>query len=107
MRVFTPIIAISTQGEPPFTATAEEAYAFLVNAGEAGWRDLANATVALASLILIWFLAGLSLLLARAEGSPPWRSVVAGVSGVLLPAYGVIDASWDAAENRAACLTDC
>ena len=40
--------------------------------------------------------------LAWAEGSPPWRSVVAGVSGVLLPAYGVLDASWNAASNRAA-----
>ncbi len=30
MLVFTPIIAISTLGEPPFTATTEQAYAFLV-----------------------------------------------------------------------------
>ena len=100
--VFVPIIAISTQNEPPFTATADEAHAFLVRAGEVGWADLAGTAVALAALVLVWSVAGLSLLLARAEGSPPWRSVVAGVSGVLLPAYGLFGVSWDAAGNRAA-----
>jgi hypothetical protein len=100
--VFTPIIAVSTQGEPPFTATAEQAHAFFVNAGDAGWWSLADAAVPLAALVLVWFVVGLCLLLARAEGSPPWRSVVAGVSGVLLPAYGVLDVSWNAASNRAA-----
>ena len=100
--VFVPIIAISTQNEPPFTATADEAHAFLVRAGEVGWADLAGTAVALAALVLVWSVARLSRLLARAEGSPPWRSVVAGVSGVLLPAYGLFGVSWDAAGNRAA-----
>jgi len=44
---------------------------------------------------LIWFVVGLCLLLARAEGSPPWRSAVALVSGVLLPTYLLLDASWN------------
>jgi hypothetical protein len=100
--VFTPIIAISTLGEPPFTATAEQAYAFLVNAGGVGWRDLANTLLVLAAITLVWFVAGLSLVLARAEGSPPWRSVAGLVSGLLLPAYLVLDVSWDAAGNRSA-----
>ncbi|TFC06953.1 hypothetical protein E3O42_00795 [Cryobacterium adonitolivorans] len=30
---------------------------------------------------------------------PAWRSTVAPVSAVLVAAYGVIDASWDAAFN--------
>ena len=34
-----PIIAKSTQGEPPFTATADEAYAFVVNAGDVDWPE--------------------------------------------------------------------
>ena len=38
--VFTPIIAVSTLGEPPFTATTEQAYAFLSRPAVAGrsWR---------------------------------------------------------------------
>ena len=42
----------------------------------------------------------LALLLRRAEGDPPWRSTVALASGVLVAAYGVLDASWDAAAHR-------
>ena len=45
---------------------------------------------------------GLGLLLARAEGNPPWRSLTAGASGLLLTAYLVVDVSWVAAMNRAA-----
>jgi hypothetical protein len=99
--VFTPIIAVSTLGEPSFTATAEEAYAFLSRIGT-GWADRADAVVVLAALTLVWFVAGLSLLLARAEGSPPWRAVAGLISGVLLPAYMVLDVSWNAAGHRAA-----
>lgn len=100
--VFTPIIAISTQGEPSFTATTEEAYAFVINAGEVGWRNLAGTTAVLAAVILLWFMVGFGLLLARAEGTPPWRSVTAVVSGLLLTAYMVVDVSWVVAMNRAA-----
>jgi len=100
--VFTPIIAISTQGEPPFTATAEEAYAFVVNAGDVGWRNLASTATVLAGLVLLWFIVGFALLLARAEGNPPWRSMAAGASGLMLTAYLVLDVSWVAAMNRAA-----
>ena len=99
--VFTPIIAISTLGEPSFTATADEAHTFLVNAG-ASWVRVATAALTLAAIGLVWFVAGLSLLLARAEGSPPWRSVAGLVSGVLLPAHLVLGASWDAAAYRGA-----
>ena len=49
-------------------------------------------------------MAGLSLLLGRAEGSPPWRSAVALVSGVLVPAYLLLDVSWDAASFGSADL---
>ena len=100
--VFTPIIAISTQGEPSFTATAEEAYAFVVNAGDLGWRNLASTTLVVAGVVLLWFIVGLGLLLARAEGNPPWRSIAAGPSGMLMTAYLVLDVSWVAAMSRAA-----
>ena len=99
--IFTPIIAISTLGEPPFTATTEEAHAFLVNAS-VSWAMVANAALTVAAVALVWFVVGLSLLLARAEGSPPWRSVAALVSGVLLPANMLLNASWGAAAYRGA-----
>lgn len=94
--LFAPIIAISTLGEPSFTATAEEAQAFLRNAS-AGWVQTAQAVLGLAAVGLVWFVVGLALLLGRAEGRPPWRAAVAGLSGLLLPAYLLGDVSWDAA----------
>ncbi len=99
--IFTPIIAISTLGEPPFTATTEQAHAFLVNAS-VSWAGVANAALTVAAIALAWFVVGLSLLLARAEGTPPWRSVAALVTGVLLPACLLLDASWGAAAYRGA-----
>ncbi len=99
--IFTPIVAISTLGEPSFTATADEAHAFLVNAS-VGWARLAMAVLPVAAIGLVWFVVGLTLLLARAEGSPPWRSVGALVAGVLLPAHLLLDASWGAAAYRGA-----
>ena len=101
--LFAPIIAISTLGEPPFTATPEQARAFFTN-GSVGWAQLVMVGPTLAALGLIWFVVGLALLLARAEGNPPWRSGVALVSGVLLAAYLLLDVSWDAASYGAADL---
>lgn len=97
--LFTPIIAISTLGEPGFNATREEAAEFFRN-GDSAWVSAAEATAALGMVAFLWFVAGLTTLLRRAEGEPPWRSTVALVSGVLVAAYGVIDASWDVAFNR-------
>jgi hypothetical protein len=93
--LFTSLIA-SSSGEPPFIATAEQAREYFVNIS----GDLAQAMMAVTSLSaigLIWFVIGLCLLFGRAEGSPPWRSAVALVSGVLLPAYLLLDASWSVA----------
>ncbi len=97
--LFAPIIAISAVGEPGFTATREEAAEFFRN-GDTAWVTAAEATAAMGMLAFLWFVAGLTTLLRRAEGTPAWRSTVALVSGVLVAAYGVIDASWDAAFNR-------
>lgn len=67
-------------------------------------RQAATSLTALSAIGLIWFVVGLSLLLGRAEGSPPLRSAVALVSGVLLPAYLLLDVSWDAASFGSADL---
>ena len=99
--LFTSIIAISTVGEPPFVASAEQAQAFFIN-GSQGWVQAATALTSLAAIGLIWFVIGLSLLLGRVEGNPPWRSAVALASGVMLPAYLLLDVSWEAASFGAA-----
>ena len=103
VALFTPIVAIATQGEPAFDATAAEALAFFLNGG-AGWLQAASAMVGLAGIGVISFVTGLGLLLARAEGSPPWRSVVAVASGLMFAAYQFLDVSWDAASYGGADL---
>jgi hypothetical protein len=97
--LFTPISLISTLGEPGFAGTADEVTAFFRNA-DAPWVAAAEATAAVGMLAFLWFVAGFTTLLRRSEGDPAWLSTVALVSGTLVAAYGVIDASWDAASNR-------
>jgi hypothetical protein len=97
--LFAPIIAISALGEPAFDATNEEAAEFFRNA-DTPWIAAAEATASIGMLAFLWFVVGLTTLLRRVEGEPAWRSTVALVSGTVVAAYGVIDASWDAATNR-------
>jgi hypothetical protein len=98
-----PALSILGKGEPPLTATAEQARDYFTN-GSVGWAQMVTVVPKLAAIGLIWFLVGLALLLARAEGKPPWRSGVALVSGVMLAVYLLLDASWDAAFYGAADL---
>jgi len=97
------IIPLAALGEPPFTASNEEARAYLANVS-VGWPQTAMALSSVAAIGILWFVVGLTLLLRRAEGDPPWRSTIALVSGVLLTAYTALDASLDAASFRAADL---
>ena len=97
--LFSPIIAISTLGEPPFDATPDEAVEFFGNL-DVGWAQAAEAAASLGMLAFLWFVVCLTTLLRRIEGDPAWRSTFALVSGTLVAAYGVLDASWDAAANR-------
>src|SRR4029450_11611184 len=80
--LFAPTIAISFLGEPPFVASGEQGRAVCAN-GSAGWVQSAMSLASLSAIGLIWFVVGLSLLLARVEGSPPSRSAVALMCGVL------------------------
>ncbi|WP_341995102.1 hypothetical protein MRBLWH7_002593 [Microbacterium sp. LWH7-1.2] len=97
--LFTPIIAISTLGEPGFDGSRAEAAEFF-SAGDTSWVTTAEATAAVGMLAFLWFVACLTTRLRGSEGEPAWRSTVALGSGVLVAAYGVIDASWEAAFNR-------
>jgi hypothetical protein len=98
--LFGAIIPIGTLGEPPLEATTNDAAGFFRNAAEAGWVQPVQAVAALGMIGLLWFLAGLSVLLRRAEGEPAMRSTVALASAVLLPAYYLVNASWESAIHR-------
>jgi hypothetical protein len=97
--LFVPIIAISSVGEPAFDATRDEAAEFFRDS-DVAWVHAAGAFASLGMLAVLWFVVGLTALLRRVEGEPAWRSTVALVSGTIVAAYGVLDASWDAAANR-------
>lgn len=98
--LFAPIIAMSSLEEPPLDATRADAAAFIRNTAEAGWVDAASGVRGIGMLTILWFVVGLSLLLRRAEGEPPWRATIALVSGVLFAAYVLLDPSWAAAAHR-------
>jgi hypothetical protein len=78
-------VVVGTRPEPSFTATATEflAYYRSPNTPAAQFRSFAL-TVGL--IAFLWFVVALTTLLRRAEGEPPWRSTIAMVSGILLPA---------------------
>ena len=83
--LFAALIAMSPGAEPTFLAKTEEALAFHLDS-TGGLVQAAMAVAGLAAIGWIWFVAGLCRPSGRAEGSPPWWSVVALVSGVILAA---------------------
>ena len=101
--LFATIIPLAALGEPPFTASDDEARAYLVKVS-VGWPQTVIVLSSVAAIGFLWFVVGLTLVLRRAEGDPPWRSTIALVSGVLLTAYTAMDASLDAASSRGADL---
>lgn len=105
VMLFSAVIAISSLGEPPLDAPSGDAAAFFRDLG-AEWAQAAEALASVGMLVFLWFIVGFALLLRRAEGDPPWRSGVVFASGVLFSAYGVLDASWDAAAHRGGELDD-
>ena len=97
--IFAPIIAISTRGEPSFDATAAEVATFFRN-NDVAWVHLIGAVSLIGVIAFLWFVVGLTTLLREVEKEPAWRSTVALMSGSLLAAYGVIEASGSAVSNR-------
>ena len=97
--LFTPIIALSSVGEPLFDASPKEAAEFFGKA-DVAWAHAAEAGASFGMLVFLWFVVAFTTLLRRVEGEPAWRSTAALVSGTVVAAYGVVDASWDAAANR-------
>ena len=95
--LFTPVISVSSLGEPPLHADEQEVVAFFDATAEAGWFEAGETVFLVGALVLLWSLVGLGLLLRRAEGPPAWRSAMVVVSAGLFAAYAIIDVSWDVA----------
>jgi hypothetical protein len=74
--LFATIIPLAALGEPPFTASDDEARAYFANVS-VGFAQAAMALSSVAAIGILGFVVGLSLLLRRAEGDPPWRSTIA------------------------------
>jgi hypothetical protein len=91
--LFATIIPLAALGEPPLTASDEEARAYLVKVS-VGWPQTVIALSSVAAIGILWFVVGLTLVLRRAEGDPQWRSTIALVSGVLLTAYKPWTRAW-------------
>lgn len=78
--ILGPISATSGQ-EPGFDGDAAAVRAFFVSTATGG-HALGAAVVTVGLLALLWFAVGLGLVLAAAEGSPPWRTVIGAGSAV-------------------------
>ena len=101
--VLGPISAASGQ-EPGFTGGAAAVLAFFRSTATPA-HSLGAAVVAGGLVALLWFAVGLGLLLARAEGPPPWRSAIAVASAATFVILS-LDGGWEAAAYRADGLTD-
>ena len=101
--ILGPISAASGQ-EPGFTGDAGAVRAFFGSVAGTGF-EVGRALTAIGLVGLLWFVTGLVLLLARAEGMPPWRSALAGVSALPFPIL-TLNGLWDAAGFRGTDLDD-
>jgi hypothetical protein len=81
-------VVVGTREEPPFDVPAAEVLSYYrsPDTPAAPFRSFA---LTLGLIAFLWFVVALSTLLRRAEGEPPWRSAIAMVSGVLLPALAL------------------
>lgn len=96
--LFVPAIAQSGQ-EPGFTGTREDILAFF-SSMDSPLAAFGGFAFTLGTVALLWFVVGLSSLLAAAEGELPWRSRLAAGSGAVFVAV-VLVGSWGAAAFRA------
>ena len=96
--ILGPIGAASGQ-EPGFTGNAAAVQAFFAATVGPGF-EVGQALTAIGLVVLLWFTTGLAILLARAEGIPPWRSVLVGVTALPFPML-TLNGLWSAASYRA------
>jgi hypothetical protein len=86
-------------GEPAFDASGQEILGFFETRNDTLY-PIGSFLGLIAVLALLWFFAGFWAVLRSAEGSPPWRSVVALGSGLAFVIL-VLRPGWDLAGFRA------
>ncbi|HEX2806291.1 MAG TPA: DUF4386 family protein [Kineosporiaceae bacterium] len=94
------VVVVGSSGEPPLDATTAEAAHYLQSLDQ-WWIPPLRAIFHIATMLLLCFMAGLALLLRRAEGEVPVRSTIAMLSGALFAAYVILEPTEQAAVHRA------
>ena len=100
--ILGPIIAASGQ-EPGFDGDAAGVQNFFRSTSTSA-AEFGDVLTTVGLIGTVWFAIGLGLLMARAEGSPPWRSAIAVVSAAMFTVLN-LNGIWQAASNRADGLT--
>jgi hypothetical protein len=95
-------LSIGSPGEPQVDASTAVAAKYLTDTP--GWVAPLESVGDIAMMVLLWAMVGLALLLRRYEGATPVRSTVAMLSGAMVAAFVVLDASQEAGVHRAADL---
>jgi len=96
--LFVPLIAGSGE-EPAFDGTKAEIMRYFRSVSSP-LADFGSFVATLGLVALLWFTVGLSAILKRVEGDPPWRSSLAAASGVVFVAV-LLAGDWEAAAYRA------
>jgi hypothetical protein len=99
LLIFVPAIARSGL-EPSFGGSSADVVEFLKSI-QSPLDNLGSFIMTVGLIAFLWFIIGLSVLLAKAEGDLPWRSAIAAASGLLLLALALA-ANTEAAAFRAA-----
>jgi len=102
--LFAATIATATN-EPELDANTAEAADFIKSL-DTSWVPPVEAVADIGMMGLLWFMVGLPLLLRRHEGEVPVRSTVAMLSGVLVAAFVILDAAYQAGAHRSSELND-
>jgi hypothetical protein len=81
-------VVVGTRSEPTFDAAASEVLTYY-RSPDTPASQFRSYALTLGLIAFLWFVGALTTLLRRAEGEPPWRSTIAMLSGVLLPALAL------------------
>jgi hypothetical protein len=103
--LFGGVIGLSTHDEPSAFTTAREAARYLAQS-DTTFTHLAYALAALGFMAGSWFFVAFGFVLARVEGAPPWKSVVAALSGAMVTAFGLVSTTSEAATLHGSSLRE-
>jgi hypothetical protein len=81
-------VVVGTREEPTFDVPATEVLTYY-RSPDTPAAEFRSYVLTVGLIAFLWFVVALTTLLRRAEGEPPWRSTIAMVSGVLLPALAL------------------